>query len=177
MRCFWTRRVSVDLSPFTVLVGPNGAGETSVPELQIVASTHSPFLLREVAAEEEVRVLGQTEVGVRCRTLTEHPEYERRKTVPSTGEIWANLGEDWVGNGAGRADPRRHRRRRSSASRPLRMARPARRAPIRRSRLGYLHAGELGRVSGLVVSSGRDLAVLVADDADPGPRRVTVEAA
>lgn len=69
------------------------------PELQIVASTHSPFLLQEFAAQD-VRVLGLKEDGVHCRALSEHPEYARWKGVLGTGEIWANLGEDWVGDGA-----------------------------------------------------------------------------
>jgi hypothetical protein len=69
------------------------------PELQIVASTHSPFLLQEFSADD-VRVLGLTKDGVRCRALSAHPDYERWKSALGTGEIWANLGEDWVSDGA-----------------------------------------------------------------------------
>jgi predicted ATPase len=68
------------------------------PDLQIIASTHSPFLLQEVPATS-VRVMGLTPEGVRCRKLVDHPDYEKWKAVLGTGEIWANLGEEWVGVG------------------------------------------------------------------------------
>ncbi len=70
---------------------------TGRPDLQIVATSHSPYLLQEVPASS-VRVLGLTTGGVRCRPLTSHPEYEKWKAVLGTGEIWANLGEDWLGD-------------------------------------------------------------------------------
>lgn len=66
------------------------------PELQIIATTHSPFLLQEAQAQE-VRVMGLGPQGPVCRKLTEHPDFERMKTFMGTGEIWAALGEDWVG--------------------------------------------------------------------------------
>lgn len=67
------------------------------PDLQIVATSHSPYLLQEMPASS-VRVLGLTSGGVRCRPLTSHPDYEKWKAVLGTGEIWANLGEDWLGD-------------------------------------------------------------------------------
>lgn len=69
------------------------------PDLQLVATSHSPYLLQEVPASN-VRVLGLTSGGVRCRPLTSHPDYEKWKAVLGTGEIWANLGEDWLGDAA-----------------------------------------------------------------------------
>ncbi len=69
------------------------------PDLQIVASSHSPFLLQEIPAAD-VRVLGFIPGGVACRALTSHPDYPTWMSVLSTGEMWANLGEDWVGDGA-----------------------------------------------------------------------------
>ncbi len=69
------------------------------PDLQIVASSHSPFLLQEIPAAD-VRVLGFIPGGVACRALTSHPDYATWMSVLSTGEMWANLGEDWVGDGA-----------------------------------------------------------------------------
>jgi hypothetical protein len=67
------------------------------PDLQMIATSHSPFLLQELPAAS-VRVLGLTPDGVRCRPLTSHPDYEKWKAVLGTGELWANLGEDWLGD-------------------------------------------------------------------------------
>jgi predicted ATPase len=67
------------------------------PELQLVVSTHSPFMLQEVDAGE-VRVM-TTDTGgaAHCKGLKQHPDYEKWRTILNTGEIWANLGEDWAG--------------------------------------------------------------------------------
>jgi predicted ATPase len=67
------------------------------PDLQLVATSHSPYLLQEMPASS-VRVLGLSAGGVRCQPLTSHPDYEKWKAVLGTGEIWANLGEDWLGD-------------------------------------------------------------------------------
>lgn len=73
--------------------------QKSRPDLQIVASTHSPYLLQEVSASD-VRVLSAGPDGyARCRSLDQHPDYPRLRTLMDTGDLWASLGEDWVGNG------------------------------------------------------------------------------
>ncbi|MEQ1567975.1 MAG: AAA family ATPase [Myxococcota bacterium] len=69
------------------------------PDLQIVATTHSPFLLQEFEASE-VQVLGLTPAGVRSRPLSTHPRFEQWRHTLGTGELWANLGEEWVGDAA-----------------------------------------------------------------------------
>ena len=64
------------------------------PDLQIVATSHSPDLLSQFKPEE-VRVLAlDAERRTHCRKLTEHPEFEKVKFGFQTGEIWSYLGEN-----------------------------------------------------------------------------------
>lgn len=66
------------------------------PTLQIVCTTHSPYLL-DLFKPEEVRVLAlDAERRTHARPLTEHPEFGKWKFGTQTGELWATLGEDWV---------------------------------------------------------------------------------
>jgi predicted ATPase len=70
------------------------------PELQIVCTTHSPYLL-DLFDPSEVRVLAlDSERRTHARPLTEHPEFDRWKFGTQTGELWAALGESWVISGA-----------------------------------------------------------------------------
>jgi predicted ATPase len=67
-----------------------------IPELQIVCTTHSPYLLDRFKPEE-VRLLALDEKRhTKALTLTEHPEYEKWKFGTQTGELWAALGDGWV---------------------------------------------------------------------------------
>jgi predicted ATPase len=66
------------------------------PELQIVATSHSPFILNYLKPEE-VRMTFLAENGsARCEKLTAHPEFERWKDMMSPGEFWSTVGESWV---------------------------------------------------------------------------------
>lgn len=66
------------------------------PELQIVCTTHSPYLLDRFDASE-VRVLGLDENRhTQAKPLTAHPEFSRWKYGVQTGELWAALGSAWV---------------------------------------------------------------------------------
>nr|WP_275583684.1 ATP-binding protein [Archangium primigenium] len=68
------------------------------PELQIVATSHSPFILNYLRPEE-VRMAFLSENGfARCEKLTAHPEFERWKDMMSPGEFWSTVGESWVEN-------------------------------------------------------------------------------
>lgn len=65
-------------------------------DLQIVCTTHSPYLLDRFAPEE-VRVLGlDSNRFTEVRRLTEHPEFEQWKYGNQTGELWGALGSSWV---------------------------------------------------------------------------------
>lgn len=66
------------------------------PELQVVCTTHSPYLL-DAARPEEVRVMALDADGhTVVRPLTECPDFERHHKGLQTGEFWASLGEGWV---------------------------------------------------------------------------------
>jgi predicted ATPase len=66
------------------------------PEIQVICTTHSPFLFEGIDGKE-VRVMAlDAEYHCRAKPLTDHPEYHRWQRVMTTGEVWANLGEDWV---------------------------------------------------------------------------------
>lgn len=73
------------------------------PELQVVATSHSPYLLDEVRPEE-VRVMRLDAAGhSQARPLTAHPAYARWRGSLRAGELWASVGEDWVGDDSGGA--------------------------------------------------------------------------
>lgn len=66
------------------------------PELQIVATSHSPFVLNYLKPEE-VRMTFQAENGfARCEKLTAHPDFEKWKDLMSPGEFWSTVGESWM---------------------------------------------------------------------------------
>ena len=71
------------------------------PELQIVCTTHSPYLL-DLFDPVEVRVLAlDSERRTHARRLTDHPDFGKWKFGTQTGELWAALGEEWVTGGSG----------------------------------------------------------------------------
>ncbi len=75
------------------------------PELQIIATSHSPFVLNYLEPKE-VRMTFLAENGfARCEKLTAHPEFERWKGLMSPGEFWSTVGEDWLEKLAEQATP------------------------------------------------------------------------
>lgn len=73
------------------------------PELQIVATSHSPFILNYLDPKE-VRMTFLAENGfARCEKLTAHPEFERWKDLMAPGEFWSTVGEEWIGKLGGAA--------------------------------------------------------------------------
>jgi Fe-S cluster assembly ATPase SufC len=68
------------------------------PNLQIIATSHSPYILDRLEWNE-VRVTALNDDGSAvCEPLTAHPLYERWKSSMSPGEFWSHGGEDWVRN-------------------------------------------------------------------------------
>lgn len=64
--------------------------------LQIIFSTHSPYIVDELTASQ-VHVLSNTKSGfTRSKRLDEHPDLEWAKQTLTTGEFWDAEGEDWV---------------------------------------------------------------------------------
>jgi energy-coupling factor transporter ATP-binding protein EcfA2 len=67
-----------------------------IPDLQIIATSHSPYILSGLDWDE-VRVTGLKEDGSAViAPLTRHPNYEKWKESMSPGEFWTHAGEDWV---------------------------------------------------------------------------------
>jgi predicted ATP-binding protein involved in virulence len=67
----------------------------ATPQLQIIASSHSPYLVDEMRPEEVV-VLGRNANGVVvAKRLDAFPD-ERLRSMLSTGELWMSEGDDWV---------------------------------------------------------------------------------
>jgi energy-coupling factor transporter ATP-binding protein EcfA2 len=72
------------------------------PELQIIATSHSPYLVDHLEPRE-VRLSTVLPDGtIHFAALTDHPEFERWKEAMRPGEFWSTVGESWVGErGAG----------------------------------------------------------------------------
>lgn len=66
------------------------------PELQIIATSHSPYLLDYLQADEVLLTSLDKEGYASVQPLTHHPEYERWKELMGPGEFWSTVGEDWV---------------------------------------------------------------------------------
>lgn len=66
-------------------------------DLQVIATTHSPYLLDSLGADE-VQVLALDKAGhTVAKRLADHPEWiDKWKERLRTGEFWASFGEDWV---------------------------------------------------------------------------------
>jgi prophage maintenance system killer protein len=66
------------------------------PDLQIVATTHSPYML-DCMEVKEVRMTFLKEDGTTlCAPLTSHPEYPKWKDEMTPGEMWSLFGEKWI---------------------------------------------------------------------------------
>jgi predicted ATPase len=69
------------------------------PNLQIIFSTHSPYIIDELVPSQ-VHVLSNTNSGFTLsKRLDEHPDVEWAKQTLTTGEFWDAEGEDWVVEG------------------------------------------------------------------------------
>jgi predicted ATPase len=65
-------------------------------DLQIIATTHSPFILDELKPEEAWLTNPNDDGTSSCARLDQHPDFERWKDSFSPGEFWSMVGEDWV---------------------------------------------------------------------------------
>jgi|SRR5579883_846023 len=67
-----------------------------LPDLQIIATSHSPYILDKLKPNE-VRVMAiQDDGSAICKPLTDHPDFERWKESMSPGEFWTTFYEDWL---------------------------------------------------------------------------------
>lgn len=66
------------------------------PNLQIIFSTHSPYII-DALAPSQVHILNNSKSGFTvAKRLDEHPDIEWAKETLTTGEFWDAEGEDWV---------------------------------------------------------------------------------
>jgi energy-coupling factor transporter ATP-binding protein EcfA2 len=64
--------------------------------LQIVATTHSPYLLDSMEPNEVRMTYLHDDGSTECASLTEHPDFERWKDEMAPGEMWSLFGEKWL---------------------------------------------------------------------------------
>ncbi len=70
--------------------------QTANPDIQIVGSTHSPYLLGRMQPSE-VQVTSLRDDGsTACEPLTHHPKFAKWKDEFHPGEMWSMFGEKWV---------------------------------------------------------------------------------
>ena len=104
----------VDLLSEAAYKGMGGRGP-----IQIIATSHSPYLLDHFDAQDVLVTAVRPDGSTACARLTDHPDFERWKSTTRPGELWSFLGEDWITQRASRRLDRAHR------SRPPRSARSA----------------------------------------------------
>lgn len=69
---------------------------TRRPSLQIIATSHSPYILNPLQPNE-VRVMALRDDGsADCAKLTDHPDFTRWNETMTPGEFWSHTGEKWV---------------------------------------------------------------------------------
>lgn len=66
------------------------------PDLQILFTTHSPYIVDELNAQETWLLNTDQEGIVHTKRLSEHPDADRALDVLTTGEFWSAEGEEWI---------------------------------------------------------------------------------
>ncbi len=66
------------------------------PGLQIVATSHSPYVLHELEPKEVRVVTLDPEWGTMVKPLEEYPNFDQWRNEMTPGEFWSFVGEDWV---------------------------------------------------------------------------------
>ncbi|MBI1902973.1 MAG: AAA family ATPase [Planctomycetia bacterium] len=69
------------------------------PDVQVLASAHSPYLLDHLRPEQ-IRLMTIDKDGyAACGRLDDHPLFERWKDEMAPGELWSLFGEKWLAEG------------------------------------------------------------------------------
>jgi predicted ATPase len=66
------------------------------PDLQLVATTHSPYMLDCMGVDEVRMTVLNDEGATVCAPLTSHPKYPKWKDEMTPGEMWSLFGEKWL---------------------------------------------------------------------------------
>ncbi len=65
-------------------------------QLQILATTHSPFVVDEFAPEDVLVVAAGKDGSSYVRRLSDHPGWADKSRFLKAGEFWSAVGESWV---------------------------------------------------------------------------------
>ena len=66
-------------------------------ETQIIATTHSPYVLDELEPEDVIAFVSRTNGSVAWKSLAEHPDAAKMKGALKTGQLWSLDSErSWV---------------------------------------------------------------------------------
>jgi predicted ATPase len=65
------------------------------PDLQIIATSHSPYLV-DALDPKQVRITYAAEGVSYCARLTDYPDFDHWKDEMSPGEFWSAVGENWA---------------------------------------------------------------------------------
>ena len=66
------------------------------PQLQIIATSHSPYVLDQLQPHEVRVVTRDAELGTVVGRLSDHPNFEKWQSAMLPGEFWSHVGEDWL---------------------------------------------------------------------------------
>lgn len=66
------------------------------PDLQILATTHSPYVVDAMPPENVLVAACRDERSASVRQLSEHPTWGKRRDYLQPGEFWSAVGESWV---------------------------------------------------------------------------------
>jgi predicted ATPase len=80
------------------------------PGLQIIVTSHSPYVVDELSPEDVWLFAPDKEGCAAYARLSEHPDVDQALKVLTTGEFWSSEGEEWVLDPKKRANPRKKRR-------------------------------------------------------------------
>jgi predicted ATPase len=69
------------------------------PDLQIVATTHSPYMLDCMEVDEVRMTFLKDDGSTLCAPLTNHPNFSKWKDEMTPGEMWSLFGEKWIAEG------------------------------------------------------------------------------
>lgn len=67
-----------------------------VPDLQVVATSHSPYLADHLKPEELIVGALDESGAARFARLSDHPELGKWRDLMGMGEFWSTVGEGWL---------------------------------------------------------------------------------
>ncbi len=68
---------------------------SSTRPLQFIGTTHSPFFIQHLSANEAIAVAVNANESI-ALSLADHPDYEKWKNTMGVGEFWSFAGETWL---------------------------------------------------------------------------------